>query len=195
MLTEKEMWEWIEFANWKIDHDHERIGKLFTSSLSILDCIQLFGYIGTCTDALDKKFKKDWLGNPGIQVSDDGWWDLRAEVVGRGEKFYNSITAKKLKQMADNNDYTENFSYCAQIPLPGLGQWWLGEMEGLTKELQKLKIKITLQPGYRNVISYKSLTELLSNTHDLPMYMSIHPLLDKLIANTLNPSTRERKPI
>jgi len=50
-------------------------------------------------------------GSEGIAVSDDGWYDLRADVIGRGKKFYYSITKSKLQKMALDFDFEENFLY------------------------------------------------------------------------------------
>jgi hypothetical protein len=64
---------------------------------------------------LGKRFHNDWLGDPGIDVSDDSWGDLRNEVVGRGKEFYENITVRKLQDMANVMDYHESFSYCFQF--------------------------------------------------------------------------------
>jgi hypothetical protein len=110
-LTEKELWKLIEGANWQSDNDYERIATLFKSyPKEVYE--QLQNFFGEKSDALRLKFNEAWLGDPGIGVSDDGWSDLTSEVVGRGEKFYNGITVKKLQKMAKELDYTESFAYC-----------------------------------------------------------------------------------
>ena len=114
MKTEKELWEIIEKANWKLDHNYNRIVKEW-SNLDEDTFVQLARFIRTKASILMNDYEEAWLdrdGNGGISVSDDGWMDLTADVVGRGEQFYNSINADKLRKMADENDYKECFLYC-----------------------------------------------------------------------------------
>jgi len=112
-LTEEQLWHLIENANWSTDHDYERISKEY-SKLTNSEFEQLDKFVLDKCGELADKYNKDWLGYPGIDVSDDGWSDLRAEVVGRGKEFYENITVKKLQEMADTNDFHENFQYCLQ---------------------------------------------------------------------------------
>lgn len=111
--TEKELWALIEQANWSKDHDYKRIRKEF-GKLPKGVFKQLQEFANNKTDELHTRFKKAWLADPGIECSDDSWWDLRAEVVGRGQKFYEAITTKKLQKMALQMDYHENFTYSLQ---------------------------------------------------------------------------------
>ena len=111
--TESFLWGLIEKANWKKDHDYRRIEKEFKNlPKDIYKELQKFAY--DKVDELHVRFGKQWLGDPGIECSDDSWSDLRAEVVGRGEKFFNKITVKKLQKMALTRDYRENFTYSLQ---------------------------------------------------------------------------------
>jgi len=114
MKTEKEFWTIIEQANWQSDHNDDRIVEEW-SKLDDDTFKQLEKFIGEKTSILYNNYKNAWLnkdGKGGIDVSDDGWTDLTAEVVGRGENFYNNITADKLREMADEHDYKECFLYC-----------------------------------------------------------------------------------
>jgi len=114
MKTENELWEIIEKANWKSDHDYNRIVKEW-SNLDEDAFVQLARFINAKASILMHDYEEAWLdrdGNGGIGVSDDGWMDLTADVVGRGEQFYNDVTADKLRKMADENDYKECFLYC-----------------------------------------------------------------------------------
>lgn len=110
MKTEQELWDMIEKANWKLDHDYDRI-KNEWSKLPKNEQDEIDKFISNKINIISSKFQKDWLGDPGISVSDDGWMDLTAEVVGRGKEFYDNITVKKLQEMADTDDYEECFSY------------------------------------------------------------------------------------
>lgn len=117
MKTEFELWRMVDAAKWTSDHDYERIREEWTK-LPKDDFEQLETFINKKHSELSKKFHDAWLGNddgPGIDVSDDSWMDLTAEVVGRGEMFYNHITVDKLREMADNDDYEECFLYCLHV--------------------------------------------------------------------------------
>jgi hypothetical protein len=114
MKTEKELWTIIEQANWKSDHNYKRISEEW-SKLDEDTFNQLEEFIGEKMEALYNNYEDAWLnndGNGGFDVSDDSWMDLRADVVGRGETFYNNITADILRKMAWMDDYEECFSYC-----------------------------------------------------------------------------------
>lgn len=117
MTQEQKCWKMIEDAKWKFDHDNKRIAKDW-SELPKKEFEMLESFIEEKAWALANKFHDAWLGNdggPGIDVSDDGWSDLIYDVVGRGERFYDSITVEKLREMANNDDYGESFAYCLQI--------------------------------------------------------------------------------
>ncbi len=109
-LNEDELWQLIEKLNWSLDHDYKRIGdelKLLGSDISN-DLVEFaYGKQGE----IASQYEEDWLGEPGIEVSDDGWSDLTAEVVGRGKEFYENITVEKLQVMANTSNYYENFNY------------------------------------------------------------------------------------
>ena len=113
-LSEDELWDMVESYEWdKNKFNYEEITKQ-VNKLPKNKYKQLYGFVLSKFDNLNRKYKKDWLGNPGIEVSDDGWSDLRAEVVGRGKNFYNYITVETLQDMARTNDYQENFKYIFQ---------------------------------------------------------------------------------
>ena len=106
-------WAFVDVAQWNSDKDYRRIRETFNNISRenqeiISDTYDYFHYM------LNSNFENAWLGRDGgkgIDVSDDGWSDLRAEVIGRGKGFYNSITVEVLQEMADNLDYTESFGY------------------------------------------------------------------------------------
>jgi len=109
-LSEDILWKLIEKLNWSLDHDYKRIGdelKLLGSDISN-DLVE-FAY--EKQGEIASQYQEDWLGEPGIEVSDDGWSDLTAEVVGRGKEFYENITVEKLQVMANTSNYYENFMY------------------------------------------------------------------------------------
>lgn len=109
-LNDMQLWALVASANWTSDHDYDRIKDMYMK-LPEDEHKQLEDFVDSKCSDLHDKYKEDWLGNPGINVSDDGWMDLRAEVVGRGQNFYENITVEKLREMAEENDYHENFQY------------------------------------------------------------------------------------
>ena len=174
MLTEKQMWACIKKAEWTKDHNYDRIGMMFLKFIPKLDCIQLFEFIEDKQHELYNRFQKAWLGKPGIPVSDDGWSDLTWEVVGRGEKFFKSITIAKLRRMAKTGDYHENFGYLTQI----MDREHIAEV--LTLRLGK-KFKTT------NLL--RVLQTLLKDKVKAITLMGLDPVLDELIADCLKEGT------
>ena len=112
---EDKYWQQIEELEWSKDGDYERIEQQLIDNLTPPEIKQLDVFVRSKVNELGKRFHNDWLGDPGIGVSDDSWSDLRNEVVGRGKEFYENITVAKLQEMANNNDYNESFSYCFHI--------------------------------------------------------------------------------
>tara|TARA_R110000765_G_scaffold63972_1_gene124449 strand:+ start:197 stop:568 length:372 start_codon:yes stop_codon:yes gene_type:complete len=112
---ENKYWQQIEELEWSKDADYRRIEQQLKNNLTPSESIQLDDFARNKVDELGKRFYNDWLGDPGIDVSDDGWSDLRNEVVGRGKEFYENITVAKLQEMANVMDYHESFSYCFQF--------------------------------------------------------------------------------
>ena len=112
---EDKYWKQIEELEWSKDADYRRIEQQLKDNLTPSEAIQLDDFARNKVNELGKRFNNDWLGDPGIDVSDDSWSDLRNEVVGRGKEFYENITVAKLQEMADSNDYNESFSYCFHI--------------------------------------------------------------------------------
>ena len=109
---EDKYWQQIEELEWSKDADYKRIEQQLKDNLTPTEARQLDDFANNKVIGLGKRFDNDWLGDPGISVSDDGWSDLIHEVVGRGKEFYESITVAKLQEMANTNDYNESFSYC-----------------------------------------------------------------------------------
>ena len=113
VLSEDELWDIIESYNWKKDGDYNRIGKDI-KKLSTNEYKQLRGFAEAKHQQLTDKYHKEWMSDSFPYTGDDSWGDLRAEIVGRGKKFYNNINKKKLREMAETQDYNENFLYIFQ---------------------------------------------------------------------------------
>lgn len=117
MTQEQKHWKMIEDAKWTFDHDYNRIAADW-AELPAKEFKPLEEFIRNKHYDLAEKFHDTWLGldgGEGIPVSDDGMSDLLAEVIGRGERFYNSITKEKLLEMAQTDDYEESFLYCLHV--------------------------------------------------------------------------------
>ena len=118
-------WHFVEKAKWKSDHNYKRIENFLMDNYERKERELLEAIYQYLLDNLNKKFESVWLSKggetythpdtgeevEGIPVSDDGWWDLRADVIGRGKEFYNSVTYEKLARMGMDSDYRENFGY------------------------------------------------------------------------------------
>jgi len=109
---EDKYWQQVEELEWSKNGDYKRIEQQLIDNFTPSEATQLDDFARNKVNELGKRFNNDWLGDPGIDVSDDGWSDLRNEVVGRGKEFYENITVAKLQEMANTNDYNESFSYC-----------------------------------------------------------------------------------
>lgn len=94
---EDQFWAQIEELEWQKDADYKRIEQYLKDNFTISEVIRLKDFISEKVDSLYSKYESDWLAEPGIAVSDDGWSDLLNEVVGRGKEFYENITVKKLQ--------------------------------------------------------------------------------------------------
>ncbi len=112
---ETDYWKQIEELEWSKDHDYKRIEKYLIDNFTTIESVDLREFVSNMQDDLMARFYNDWLGDPGIEVSDDGWNDLTAEVVGRGREFYENITVPQLQKMAIEGDYEENFNYSFQF--------------------------------------------------------------------------------
>lgn len=109
ILSNDQLWDLIDQANWQTDHDYARINHAFRA-LPESEFNQIAEFIGARVRELDDRFKNNCLNNE-IKIGDDGWLDLRSEVVGRGKDFFESITVDKLRKLAEEQDYYECFSY------------------------------------------------------------------------------------
>jgi len=107
-------WHVIDLLDYKKDNDYKRVNKYLT------DLNRLAGVptktIKLIKDILDLKTNTLHLvsnGGEDIDVGDDGWSDLRYDVVSRGKEFFDEVVDDPsiMKKMAKENDYTESFAY------------------------------------------------------------------------------------
>ena len=108
----KRLWKQVEELNWQSDGDYRRIEEFIKNRYNLSSAKELAEFVDSKATELGHEFEKAWLGDPGIACSDDSWSDLRYEVVGRGQEFFETITTSKLRDMALDQDYRESFAYC-----------------------------------------------------------------------------------
>ena len=106
------LWEIIEELEWEKDKDYKRIRVYLRNKYTDKSVEALRNFVEYKRKLLQTRFDNHWLES--IPASDDSWWDLCAEVVGRGRQFYETINVEKLRKMAQLYDYTENFEYSFQ---------------------------------------------------------------------------------
>lgn len=109
--NEQLMWDHIALLNWEFNPDYERVREFLGSTYTAGFQTDLENFSRLKQNELKAKFEKEWLSDPGIQCSDDSWGDLTADCVGRGRAFYENVTTFKLRKMAKDLLYTENFLY------------------------------------------------------------------------------------
>ena len=107
-LSEAKLWQLVNKAQWEGRHDLDFAQSVYTK-LPFNHFQQLWKFVEAKLDELDDKF-----GKKITNVGDDSWWDLRAEVVGRGKSFYHKINMNIIQSMADDVDYVENYQYSFQ---------------------------------------------------------------------------------
>ena len=114
-------WKVLEFADWKNCKDYELIGKRMRQVFAPETLDKAEAFYNSKLDELqrvleDHAEKKTGDRNDYFGLSDDSFWDLRAHIIGLGEKFYQSVLENPeiAKKMADQDDFEENFGYIFQ---------------------------------------------------------------------------------
>ncbi len=107
-------WYIVDLVDYKKDDDYRRVKKY------LIDLNRLAGVPSNAFKLLSKiiMFKSTALDissdrGRGIDVGDDGWGDLRVDVISRGKEFYDKAinSSYVMKKMAEHRDYSESFSY------------------------------------------------------------------------------------
>ena len=112
---EEKCWNYISKINWKKNaKELLKTNDLFNKIVPESFRKTLERFVRIKHEELAVKYRDNWLETPGFNVSDDSWSDLRAEIIGRGKDFFNSITVDKIEEMANNSDYKESFIYIFQ---------------------------------------------------------------------------------
>lgn len=100
-------WKIVENLKW--DGDYKRCAKELKQSYSKEDIAKVESTVNNLMSDLDTRF-----GHYAVPCGDDGWSDIRAEVIGRGKESFDNITIEKLYLMANDGDYHESFIYIFQ---------------------------------------------------------------------------------
>lgn len=110
-------WQCVSSLNWATDPDHHRTKKEVSQMEPAMKeklwewCKQKRKDLADVLDryAASKPEGKSRYWN----VSDDGFWDLTAHIVGMGKTFYNAVIEHPqiAKWLADSRTYKENFEY------------------------------------------------------------------------------------
>ncbi len=104
MYKKEEFWGIV--ANLKWDGNYIRCSRELNVNYSEVEILRFEKNVSILMNDLDTRF-----GEYAIPCGDDGWSDIRAEIIARGKKFYDTIGIKKIYLMANNTDYNESFLY------------------------------------------------------------------------------------
>jgi len=129
---EELMWRVLEFArwgdyakNWNQSVDYETIGKQMHSLFTKETLEQAQEFYSTKLDGIktileDHAEERCGKRHGYYGVGDDGFWDLRAHIIGLGSEFYASVVSDPeiAKRIADERSYVENFGYIFHYALP-----------------------------------------------------------------------------
>lgn len=118
-MTEQKSWEIVDEMNWSVNHDYKKILAELNYKYDVMEIDDLRQFAVAKREELIKVLYAHALEKTGSQysyygVSDDGFWDLTAHIVGSGEDYYNEVMQdpEKAKVLADSRKYVENFEYC-----------------------------------------------------------------------------------
>ena len=107
-------WYVVDLLDYKKDDNYRRVKKY------LMDLNRFAGVPSEAIRLLEKiiMFKSTSLDissdrGRGINVGDDGWRDLRVDVISRGKDFYDNVIKDSdiMKKMAEHRDYSESFLY------------------------------------------------------------------------------------
>jgi len=111
-------WSLVDDVDYKSDNDYNRVKQIITDIINFggfgkKQALLLHSLIGVKFDALDKAHY-----NKITNVSDDGWDDLKADILSRGKDFYLKALNDfdMVQKMANDYDYNESFLYGFPFP-------------------------------------------------------------------------------
>ena len=118
-INDDKWWDIIESINWKERHDYTNIGKELEKRYTEQELETLAVFIKYQRSLLTEVLMRHAHNETGdlydyYGVSDDGFWDLTAHIVGLGKETFNDImynNPERAKEIADESSYVENFEY------------------------------------------------------------------------------------
>jgi hypothetical protein len=105
---EKRIWGWIKALGWKKHHDKQFVKEFMTQYFIPSERRDLQQFVHYKIDDL---YNRSDLYMDLLDDDDEGLFTLLAEVVGRGKKFYDSVTAEELKKLADDNNFNRDLNF------------------------------------------------------------------------------------
>jgi hypothetical protein len=121
---DKKFWPIVDKISWdgRTHHELEECQSLLRGLLSIGEIKEMEDWYNEKRGKLCRKLEKYAKEKCGYKhgyypVSDDGYWDLTAHIVGLGEKRYkeNLKNPELAKERAEKREYLENFGYCFHL--------------------------------------------------------------------------------
>lgn len=134
--TVESFWRFVDLAQWTTDHNVDRIKRLLLqeSDEKTVEAIRMKA--SEYMNELEAARGDDIRG-----VSDDGWSDVRAHVIGSGRKVYDACLDSQLyiQEIVDSGKYVENFLYS----LPYEDDWTIlkyapGKADNLIRHLDDM---------------------------------------------------------
>lgn len=130
-FTTTNAWKVIESINWeklcKQFDDHQKLLKegeimLYSLNLSNENIIYTANFVRNKINEIESFIDGFSLGKYGStyeflnicfkhSISDDGYWDLCAHIVGLGETIFNNVKKDPMFILKYENEYRENFEY------------------------------------------------------------------------------------
>lgn len=113
----QEMWDRFDYIGWGIkSKDHKSLRKKIREEFSEKDIKKMKSFSvyqrKKLAEVLTKYEKDNNLSNY-YAVSDDGFWDLTAHIVGLGQLWYKRVLndPEIAREISINRMYEENFEY------------------------------------------------------------------------------------
>jgi len=144
--SDAEFWKTVKNARWTSDHNYDRIKYQWMRTLTQPQ-----------SEGLRRKFDKirarlnNKITNIVYHVSDDGFSDLVAHIIGMGKDTYDAVmqNPRLAQNIIDANEYVENFGYS----FPDKDDYNLIDPQHLIKQATGYLENLSELTGNRSVIS------------------------------------------
>lgn len=155
VASEEKFWDFVRRCDWSSDHDYDRIKYKILHSLTKEEVAVYLDTYSQFTNKLSIK-----LNNVVSGVSDDGYSDLLAHIVGSGKELYDAVMNDPsiAQKIIDNHEYVENFSYAFPYP----EDWKMLDKNHWIKQAEKA-IKEISDPDYIHSIKSEKVAKIYKN--------------------------------